>query len=279
MELWLIERHTDRLSLNVKVEKTVYREKTRYQDLAIVDTYEFGRALILDGVIQTTERDEFIYHEMLAHVPLHVHTNPERVLVIGGGDGGTIREVLRHPTVKEAHLVEIDEAVVRACTTYMPSISCALSDPRVRVIIDDGVEFVKDKAGEYDAVLVDSTDPSGPSLGLFNVEFYSNVARVLRDGGVFAAQTEQPFFEPDLVRRIFHMISQAFPVARPYLATIPTYSSWSWCFTFASKGEHAENVMPTRCTGLRYYSREVHLASFALPPFMHHLFEQDVATG
>src|SRR5690625_3349175 len=159
MELWFTEKQTPAVGLTCKIERTLVEERTPFQHLAILETEQFGRMLVLDGMVQTTELDEFVYHEMLAHVALSTHPRPERVAIIGGGDGGTVREVLRHPSVKEAVLVEIDGRVVEACREHLPSISGALDDPRVRVVVADGVRHVRDAKGEYDVILIDSTEP------------------------------------------------------------------------------------------------------------------------
>ena len=175
MEFLLNEKHTDGYSVTWKFSETVYTERTDYQDLAVIDTLEFGRALVLDGIIQTTEKDEFIYHEMIAHPAMMAHPNPQKVLVIGGGDGGTVREAVRYQSVTQADLVEIDEKVIWASRKYLPEISCALSDRKVRIFVEDGLEFVKGKENYYDVILVDSSDPIGPAIGLFGKEFYTDV--------------------------------------------------------------------------------------------------------
>lgn len=269
MELWFRERHTNNLGLVMRVKETLHREMTRYQDMMIMDTHEFGRVLVLDGYIQTTEKDEFIYHEMLVHVPLMVHPNPERVLVIGGGDGGSIREVLKHKKVKEAHLVDIDERVVQACREYLPTISSALDDPRVTVTIDDGIEYVKRFKERFDVILVDSTDPLGPSLGLFNRSFYASAYDALTADGILVAQSEQVMFEPNVVKDIMTTVSSMFPVTKVYMAWIPTYSAWGYGFTIGTKGLDPVVVSNDDLEEkTKYYTAaEIHPSAFVLPPF------------
>lgn len=276
MELWFKETHTADLGMVVKVKETLHREKTRYQDLMIVDTYQFGRTLVLDGYIQTTERDEFIYHEMLVHVPLMAHADPERVLVIGGGDGGAIREVVRHKKVERAFLVDIDERVVAACREYLPSLSSALDDPRVTVTIEDGIEYVKRFKEAFDVIIVDSTDPLGPSVGLFDRSFYESARDALRSGGILVAQSEQVMFQPDTVRDIVTTLGAIFPVTKLYLAWVPTYSAWGYGFTIATKGPDPAVISNDDLEGkTRYYSTEVHRAAFVLPPFVKEIIGQE----
>ena len=202
MELWFTEKQTPSLALSCLVKSTVYREKTKYQDLAILDTVEYGRMLALDGIIMTTEKDEFFYHEMITHVAMHTHARPEQVLVVGGGDGGTVREVLKHPTVSRVVLAEIDEGVVNAARKYLPTLAQGLSDPRVEIQITDAIVYVREHPGEFDVVIVDSTDPIGPGVGLFTREFYQDVAKALKDGGIMVAQTESPVNNKDLIQKI-----------------------------------------------------------------------------
>lgn len=271
MEMWFAERHTDHLKLQVRVRETLHREKSRYQDIAVLDTDEFGRVLVLDGIIQTTERDEFFYHEIMAHIPLSAHPDPRRVLVVGGGDGGSVREALKHDNVEEVHLVEIDERVVAVCEEYLPSLSHALRDKRVNIRFEDGVKYVRNRAGEFDVIIIDSTDPIGPSVELFSEPFYESCARALRGDGMMIAQSEPPFFLPDLVKRIFTKVSSAFPITKMCLAAVPVYSCWNWSFTVGSKGLDPVVIRSSLPSGVRYYSEQVHSASFVLPPFVRDL--------
>lgn len=270
MELWFAERETDHMRVEVRIDNVLFRGRSEYQDVCVVDSTELGRMLILDGIIQTSLRDEFVYHEMLAHVPLFVHPKPERVLVIGGGDGGTVREVLKHPEVKRVHLVEIDELVVKACRRHLPELAGKLDDPRVDVKIADGIEYVKGRRQAYDVVLIDSSDPLGPAEGLFTEDFYRNVSDVLQKDGVLAVQSESPFYTPEWVQAIYRNIRGHFATTRLYTASVPTYSTGPWGFMFASK-RRLESMAPRRTRPqlkTKYYTPDVHKAAFALPRYI-----------
>ncbi|MBO8141349.1 MAG: polyamine aminopropyltransferase [Firmicutes bacterium] len=276
MELWLRETESDDLHINVRVSRVLHQERSPYQDIAIVDTPGLGRALVLDGIVQTTVRDEFYYHEMLAHVPLFSHPCPRRVLVVGGGDGGTVREVLKHRTVQAVDLVEIDERVIDVCRRHLPELSRGLHDPRVNIIVADALEYVKDVTGRYDVALIDSSDPLGPAVGLFNETFYRNVFRALADGGLMVAQTESPFTTPDLVRDTFAAVGRAFVGgAYVYLSPVPIYSLGEWSFTVGTKGPDPRAPRPGVQEPLdfrtRYYTPDVHRAVFALPRYVQEL--------
>lgn len=275
MELWYTEFQTPAVGITCKVTRTFVEEHTGYQHMAIINTEQFGRMLVLDGMVQTTERDEFVYHEMIAHVALNTHPNPRKVAVIGGGDGGTIREVLKHPSVEKAVLVEIDGRVVEASKEYLPTISSGLSDPRVTVKIADGVQHIRDAEGEYDVVLIDSTEPVGSAVGLFSPEFYADVRKALREDGIMVAQTESPFFNQDLIRRTQAGIRASFPVTRLYLAHVPTYPSGLWSFTLGSLRYDPLEVAPEAIKPLatKYYNRDVHFGAFQLPTFVQELVE------
>lgn len=276
MELWFKEIETKDLHIGFRVSNVLHREQSQYQDIAILDTPTFGRMLVLDGIVQTTVQDEFFYHEMIAHVPLFSHPNPRRVLVIGGGDGGTVREVLKHESVEHVDLVEIDGRVIELCKEYLPELSHALDDPRVAIKVTDGLEYVKSVRGEYDVVIVDSSDPLGPAVGLFREDFYRDVVGVLKDDGLMVAQTESPWLTPDVVRDVVQAIGNAFDShAYLYLTSVPIYSLGVWSFTLGTKGidprrpRLALDEMPPFET--KYYTPEIHAAAFALPRFTREL--------
>jgi len=267
MDLWFTEFQTKNVGITLKTTRTLYHEQSEFQDIAIIDTVEFGRMLALDGLVQTTVRDEYIYHEMIAHVPLFTHPAPRRVLVVGGGDGGTIREVVKHPVLEEAVMVEIDGKVVEACRQFLPETSSSLSDPRVVLKIDDGIRHVKESETCYDVIIIDSSEPIGPGAGLFTRDFYQSVYRALKDDGLMVAQTESPFFNADLIRDVYRSMRDVFPIARVYMAPVPTYPGGLWTFTIGSK--KYDPVAPPRVDAplpaTRYYNREVHAGSFMLP--------------
>lgn len=270
MEMWLKEMQLKNTAMTYKVKETLVRKKTKYQDLAIVDTEDFGRMLILDGIVQTTIRDEYVYHEMITHVPLFTHPYPRKVLVVGGGDGGAIREILRHPSVTKAVLCEIDEDVVTECKKYLPEISCALDDKRCEVFIGDGIRYVKEHKNEFDVIIVDSTDPFSIAEGLFGGDFYKDIYEALTEDGMFIAQTETPFFLPEVVRKVFNDSRRLFSITKLFMAGIPTYPGGYWSFTIGSKKydpsqpEFKEKLQ----FKTRYYNQELHRACFVLPQYI-----------
>lgn len=274
MELWFTEKQTPDAGITCRLSETLRFEKTAYQELAVHQTNQFGRLLVLDGTVQLTELDEFFYHEMMAHPALFAHADPRRVLIIGGGDGGVVREVVKHKSVESVELVEIDERVVAAGRDFFPTVSNGLSDPRVQVIIGDGIEHVTKAKAAYDVIIVDSTDPVGPAVGLFAVEFYRSVNRALRDGGILVAQTESPLFNQDVLSHAVRSIGQAFGNTRLYLGPVPTYPSGYWSYTMGLKDtvDPAEIIGEKPCPfATRYYTPNVGRAAFALPPFVREL--------
>lgn len=278
MELYLTEQQTDNQQLSVRVTKTLHREKTDFQDLVIVETLQWGRLLALDGFFQTNDVDEFVYHEMGAHVPLFTHASPKRVLVIGGGDGGMVREVVKHPGVEHVDLVEIDGRVIETSKQYFPQISVALTgNPKVHVHVEDGIKWVQDREAEYDVVIIDSSEPVGPGEGLFTPEFYANVFRCLTGDGVMVAQTESPWTNAHVIKRAFGGISKSFPITRLYTCAVPTYPTGLWSFTLGSKKydpleSDAEERFGDMAT--KYYTPAVHLAAFQLPRFVQAITEE-----
>ncbi len=270
MELWYTEKQTENVGITCKVKGTLYSKQSQYQKINVIDTYQFGTMLVLDGTVQTTLVDEYIYHEMITHVPLNTHLDPKNVLVIGGGDGGSIREILKHKSVEKAVLVEIDKHVVEASKQFLPEISCALTDERCQVLVEDGIEYIRNHKDMYDVIIVDSTDPVGPAVNLFSKDFYISIYEALKDDGIFVAQTESPFYNQDLIRRVFSDIKGVFPITELYCASIPTYPSGYWSFTMGSKKYHPLNVQMDKAASLetRYYNAEIHKASFVLPNFV-----------
>ncbi|MDD2234800.1 MAG: polyamine aminopropyltransferase [Desulfitobacteriaceae bacterium] len=276
MELWYTEKQTPNVGITCKISKTLHDEQTKFQHMAVIDTEQFGRMLVLDGMVMTTIKDEFVYHEMISHVALNTHPNPENVLVIGGGDGGAIREVTKHPKVKKATLVEIDARVVDVSKELLPEIAVALKgNPKVEVLIDDGIAHIKNKEKVYDVILIDSTEPIGPAEGLFSLEFYRQIYKALKEDGIMVAQTESPFFNKDLISRVYKDISSIFPLTKLYLANIPTYPSGLWSFTMGSKRWDPEQIEESKLPHLdtNYYCPEIHRAIFKLPGFVKNLLK------
>ncbi|UJW59307.1 polyamine aminopropyltransferase [Bacillus sp. A116_S68] len=270
MSIWFTEKQTEHFGITAKIKRTYVSEKTAYQQLDMVETEEFGNMLLLDGMVMTTERDEFVYHEMVAHVPLHTHPNPENVLVVGGGDGGVIREILKHPEVKKATLVEIDGKVIEYSKEFLPSIAGKLDDPRVEVKVADGFMHIAESDAVYDVIMVDSTEPVGPAVNLFTKGFYEGIAKALKEDGLFVAQTDNPWFHQDLIRNAYRDVSETFPVTRLYTANIPTYPSGLWTFTLGSKKHDPLHVAEKRFHDIdtKYYTKDIHKASFVLPKFV-----------
>lgn len=270
MELWIKEGQIDNAVMTYKVKETLHTEKTKYQELSIVDTYEFGRMLLLDGIVQTTVRDEYVYHEMITHIPLFTHKNPKKVLVVGGGDGGAIREILKHKSVEKAVLCEIDERVIELSKKYLPEISSGLSDPRAEVFIGDGIKYVLEHKNEFDVIIVDSTDPIGAAEGLFNINFYKSLYDCLTPDGIFVAQTESPFYLPQVVKRVYDDVRNAFPITKLYMAAIPTYPGVYWSFTMGSKIYDPELTATENIPDFdtKYYHKDLHKACFVLPKYV-----------
>ena len=280
MDLWFTEKHTDDVNFTIKVKKQLYSGKSYYQQIDVFDTYEFGRVLVLDGFIMLTEKDEYIYHEMVTAVPMAVNPDIKNVLVIGAGDGGTIRELTRYASIEKIDMVEIDEQVVQVCKEFLPQTACKFDDERVQLFFEDGLKFVRRKENEYDLIIVDSTDPFGPGEGLFTKEFYGNCSKALTDKGILINQHESTYYDSyvDMVKRTHKRISSAFPVSMVYQAHIPTYPSGHWLFGFASKKYHPTNdYNGTKWSMLglktRYYNTRLHTGAFALPCYVEELLK------
>ncbi|NLV17425.1 MAG: polyamine aminopropyltransferase [Syntrophomonadaceae bacterium] len=275
MDIWMEENHTDGYRVNWKISELLWREQTPFQELMIVDMFDFGKALILDGAVQTTEQDEFIYHEMISHVALNAHPDPAQVLIIGGGDGGTLREVLKHPGVVRADMVEIDQRVVETCKRFLPGIASGFGDPRAQLYFEDGARFVKKTQGQYDVVIVDSSDPTGPAVELYGPEFYRDCFGILKDDGIMVAHAESPTFFTAYFKAVWRNM-EVFPRRNVYLTTVPTYVSGFWAFAIGSKKHDPSKARDDKhaVDGLKCYTRDVHGASFVLPPFIQKIIDQ-----
>ncbi len=282
MELWFSERHTPNVKLSIKVEKLLYSGQSEYQRIDIFESKEFGRFLTLDGFMMLTEKDEFIYHEMITHVPMMVHPNPEKVLIIGAGDGGAVRELVKYESVKQIDLVEIDEMVVDVCKKYLPQTACALDDPRLQIHHEDGLKYIRSCEDQYDLIIVDSTDPFGPGEGLFTREFYGSCYKALHEDGIMVNQHESPFYKEDVaaMQRAHKRIVESFPISYVYQAHIPTYPSGHWLFGFASKKYHPLYDLDAKrwdALGLKtwYYTTHLHRGAFMLPKYVEDLLEEE----
>jgi spermidine synthase len=280
MDLWFSEYHTKNVRFSIRVDKQLYSGQSGFQRIDVFSSPDFGRFLALDGYMMLTERDEFIYHEMITHVPMAVHPRVRDVLVIGAGDGGVARELLRYGGIRRIDLVEIDEQVVEVCKEHFPFTAGALTDPRVHLHFEDGMRFVRSVVDEYDLIIVDSTDPFGPGEGLFTKEFYGNCFKALHEDGVMINQHESPFYPNDAlaVQRAHKRIVQSFDVSMVYQAHIPTYPSGHWLFGFSTKRYHPLGDFDGprwKSLGLktRYYNTQLHVGAFALPNYVEDLLK------
>ncbi|MBS5926380.1 MAG: polyamine aminopropyltransferase [Clostridium sp.] len=280
MELWYTENQTNNVKFSMRVKETLYSKKSQFQQIDVIDTYDFGKVLVIDGWTMITEKDEFIYHEMITHVPMMVNKDIKNVLVIGAGDGGTVRELTRFNSIQRIDMVELDEEVVNAAREYLPFTSCKLDDPRVNLYFQDGIKFVENKKNLYDLIIVDSTDPIGPGEGLFTREFYKNCYEALTDKGILVNQGESPYYDMNKkeMKRSNEKLKDIFPICEVYQYMIPTYPSGYWFFGFASKKLHPINDFDEEFYNSlnlkdRYYNKDVHKASFALPNYVKELLK------
>ena len=271
------EINPDGFGVVIKAGKVLFSKHSDFQKVEIFETdSKLGRVLTLDDLMMTTEGDEFYYHEMIAHIPMMNHKCPESVLVIGGGDGGTVREVLKHNTVKKLVLCEIDGMVIDACKEFLPTIAGKLDDPRVEIRVEDAIEFIKDKKNEYDIVLIDSTDPMGPGEGLFTEEFYTNVKNSLKKGGIVAAQSESPVVNKEEIKKMYNLLKKVFPICSTYTSNIPTYPGGYWAWAYCSETvEPLSYIDEKRCEEItktcKIYNKDYHMARFALPNYLKEL--------
>jgi spermidine synthase len=272
---WFYEHYRDASAVGIRTTGLVHAERSAYQSIAVHETAAHGRLLTIDDMVMLTELDEFVYHELLTHVPLCVHANPREVLVVGGGDGGTVREVLEHDSVEHVVLCEIDERVTRVCQAHIPSLAGALEDPRVELVFADAAAYVADQRGRFDVILVDSTEPIGPAAALFGEAFFRDLEAALRPGGVISSQAESPFYAPELVRELFGSVRRVFAQVHGYWGVIPTYPGGGWVFCLASDERGPQHVDLDRAAALdcRYYSAAIAAAAFALPPFIAKLIQ------
>ncbi|MBQ5695226.1 MAG: polyamine aminopropyltransferase [Clostridium sp.] len=275
MELWYTENQTENVNFSMKVKNHLYSAESDFQKIDIIDTYEFGRVLVIDNWTMVTEKDEFIYHEMITHVALATNPNIKNVLVIGAGDGGTVRELTRYHNILNIDMVEIDKLVVEACIEHLPFTSCKLNDPRVNLYFEDGIKFVKDKNNLYDLIIVDSTDPIGPGEGLFTTEFYTNCFNALTEKGILINQCESPYYDNNAydMKRSYGKLNKLFDICKAYQYHMPTYPSGHMIFCFASKVLDPVSDLNSESwnsLGLttKYYNTDIHKGAFALPNYV-----------
>lgn len=267
------------ISVHLECTGVLHSSRSAYQKIEVVESIAMGRMLVLDGVINLTQKDEYIYHEMLVHVPLFSHPNPSHVLVVGGGDGGTAREVLKHDSVEKIQQVELDREVIRVSKKYFPSLSSSLDNPKVDVLVMDAAEYLAQTREKFDVIIIDSTDPvMKESEGLFTTLFYKHCLNALTERGIFAAQTGDVSFETHLVKEVFGNLKQVFPVARLYLAPVPSYSMLPYSFAYCSNTippeKSFERARFSNHFDMKYYNPRIHCGAFALPESLRTIFEK-----
>ncbi|MEK4176716.1 polyamine aminopropyltransferase [Aeribacillus sp. FSL K6-1305] len=266
-DLWLTEDERENLKISYRIKEVLFSKQSPFQHVMVLDSYDFGRMLVLDGVVQTTSIDGHIYNEMISHIPLNLHPNPEKVLIIGGGDCGVAREVCKYDSVKEIDMVEIDELVVSACKEHLPEVSGNLSDPRVNFLFIDGVKYVENKQNEYDVIIVDSSDPIGPAEQLFSKDFYTNLYKTLKDDGLMVCQSQSPVFHLDVLKRSYSHIQSLFPITKLYTAVVPTYPGGLWSFTIGSK-KYEDVKSDNFSKDTKYVNQAILEGCFKLPEFL-----------
>lgn len=266
---WFEETH-ENVALRFRLKERLFSEQSDFQKVEVVDTQGHGKLLAHDGMIMVTERDEFVYHDMITHVPMFTHPNPKNILVIGGGDGGTVREVLKHPSVEKVTMVEIDGMVVEASKKFIPQTANQLENAKVTLKIEDGVKFMKESQETFDVIIVDSSEPIGPATPLFNVDFYKDVALRLSDQGIVVSQGESPYYDMKMQKVLMNILAQVFPKVHIYNYCNMSYPSGLWSFTYASKGLCPfKDFDSSRVTQkFQYYSPQIHYGAFLLPQFM-----------
>ena len=282
MELWYTEQQTDEVRFSIKVKQHLHTGKSEFQDVDVFESEEFGKFLTLDGLMMVTEKDEFIYHDMITHVAMATNPSIKKVLVIGGGDGGTVRELTRYSHIEKIDMVEIDKLVVDVSREYLPITASKLDDPRVSLYFEDGIRFVADTKEIYDLILVDSTDPIGPGEGLFTTEFYQNCFNILSDNGILVNQSESPYYDQfsHEMKRAHKKIKNIFPISKVYQFHMPTYPSGHWLFGFASKKlDPIKDVDFDKWNALgiktKYYNPQLHVGCFALPSYVQEMLDNE----
>ena len=283
MERWVEETLHRGFRARLRADRVLFDSQTELQHLIIFETPDFGRVMMLDGVVQLSTKDEFVYHEMMSHVPLFAHGRAEKALIIGGGDAGVLREALKHPELESVTLCEIDRGVIDLCREHFPEISAgAYDDPRTRIVIADGTKFVAETDDRFDLIMVDSTDPIGPGAVLFTKEFYTGCRRCLKPGGILVTQNGLPFLQADELKQSVGFFRGLFRDAFAYLATTPSYfggpMSYGWATDYVEARRYRIDAIERRYADAgafptRYWRPDVHVASFALPNYIRELVE------
>ncbi len=277
-ESWAYEK-SNSLKLGYKIKDILFNKKSKYQEVSVVETTDYGKALYIDGLLMLTEKHEFFYHEAIVHPALFIHPKPENVLIIGGGDGGTLREVLKHPNVKKVDMVEIDKMVVDVSKKIFPTLNKGFKSSKANVMIQDGIKYVAETKKRYDIIIVDSSDPVGPAEGLFNESFYKSSYKVLKDDGIIVSQIESPLFYTQFFKSHFEMNKKIFPIALPMLGFQPDYPYGMWGYSFLSKKYHPiddfskEKVKQSKIK-TKYYNEDIHYSLFSTPNFVKEMLNE-----
>ena len=282
MEFWFSEFHTGNVKLSVRVNKQLFAGESEYQRIDVFESPEFGKFVALDGEIVFSDADEFVYDEMVTHVPMAVHPHVKNVLIIGGGDGGVAKELIRYPDIETIDVVEVDKMFVDVCRDIFPEVAAGMNDPRVNIHYEDGLRFLRSKRSQYDLIINDSTDPFGHTEGLFTKEFYGSCYKALREDGIMVYQHGSPFYDEDeqACRDMHRKVYRSFPISRVYQAHIPTCPSGYWLFGFASKKYHPlTDLDPERWNKRHlktwYYTTNLHTRAFMLPKYVEDLLEEE----
>ncbi len=278
MEIWYSDKHTNNVKLSFRIDRQLFSAVSDFQRIDVMESVDMGKILAVDGDLMLTEKDEFIYHEMITHVPMAVHPDVKKALVIGGGDGGVVRELIKYETVQQIDVVEMDKLLVEVCRKYLPELADSLNDVRVVIYNEDGLRFIRSKTDAYDLIIIDSPNPFGPGEGLFTKEFYGSCFNALHEDGIMINQNESPFYEEEAFQcqRMHKRILETFPICKVYQAHIPSYPSGHWLFGFASKKYHPLNDLQAaawkkRKIVTRYYEPRLHAGVFALPVYVEEL--------
>jgi spermidine synthase len=261
------EYHSCSNGIFFEIKRTLFKKKSRYQEIEVIENPDFGHMLFLDGLVQTTEKDEFFYHEMLIHPAMVTHPDPRQILIIGGGDGGALKQTLRHP-IEKVRMVEIDPDVIAVAKKYFPWLLPSLEDERADILIADGKQFLEDSQAKYDIVFVDSSEPVGPSVTLHERNFYELIKDRLAPQGIACAQMGAPFFQMASLKRAKNDLKDVFGIVRFYLAPVPTYPGGNWCYVYLSDQVDPFAIKREPPLDLQYYNPEIHKAAFALPNYL-----------
>jgi len=278
LELWFGDQYEKEKGryLQIKGDNVLKKVVSSFQEISVVETPAFGKVLINDGIIMLTEADEAGYHEMITHIPLCVHPKPLDILVIGGGDGGTVREIIKHSSVNRVDVCEIDKMVIEICREFFPNMANSFDNKKVHVFFEDGAKFLENRANQYDIIIVDSSDPIGPGMTLFTEQFYYSLFRALKEDGIAITQLESLFWHADFIKSSFQFIKKIFPVPYYYYTMVPTYPSGMIGFSFCSKKYHPisdfKEEEAKQLSDLKYYHSGIHHAAFQLPAFSKRIF-------